>query len=102
VGLAWQGNPQFGGDRYRSVRLDQFRPLAEVPGVRLFSLQKGKGSEQLGAPTSPKRQRGAKAPLAGASGLSAGQRGVRRPYNLLRWWMMRSANSELVAPAFSP
>jgi hypothetical protein len=24
-----------------------FRPLARVPGVQLFSLQKGKGEEQL-------------------------------------------------------
>jgi hypothetical protein len=48
VGLVWQGNPQFAGDRYRSVRLEHFRALAEVSGVRLFSLQKGKGSEQLG------------------------------------------------------
>ena len=47
VGINWQGNPQFGGDRYRSVPLEQFRPLAGMPGVRLFSLQKGKGSEQL-------------------------------------------------------
>jgi tetratricopeptide (TPR) repeat protein len=47
VGIVWRGNPQFSGDRYRSVRLEQFRPLTKVPGVRLFSLQKGKGSEQL-------------------------------------------------------
>src|SRR5262249_39730071 len=49
VGLFWQGNPQYAGDRRRSVPLASFRPLAEVPGVRLFSLQKGKGSEQLPA-----------------------------------------------------
>jgi tetratricopeptide (TPR) repeat protein len=47
VGLFWQGNPQYAGDRFRSVRLEQLRPLAAVPGVRLFSLQKGKGAEQL-------------------------------------------------------
>jgi tetratricopeptide (TPR) repeat protein len=47
VGIVWQGNPQFAGDHYRSVGLERFRALAAVPGVRLFSLQKGKGSEQL-------------------------------------------------------
>jgi tetratricopeptide (TPR) repeat protein len=47
VGIVWQGNPHFSGDRYRSVRLTHFRPLAQVPGVKLFSLQVGKGSEQL-------------------------------------------------------
>jgi tetratricopeptide (TPR) repeat protein len=47
VGVVWQGNPQFSGDRFRSVPLERFRPLAQVPGVRLFSLQKGKGAEQL-------------------------------------------------------
>src|SRR5262249_50659935 len=43
VGLVWRGNPQYAGDRHRSVRLERFRALAGVPGVRLFSLQKGKG-----------------------------------------------------------
>jgi Tetratricopeptide repeat len=47
VGIAWQGNPKYAGDRYRSIRLEQFRPLASVPGIHLFSLQKGPGSEQL-------------------------------------------------------
>jgi tetratricopeptide (TPR) repeat protein len=47
VGIAWQGNPRYRLDRYRSVPLRHFAPLARVPGVRLFSLQKGPGSEQL-------------------------------------------------------
>ena len=53
VGLVWQGNPGHGyraknrADRRRSIRLEQFVPLASVPGVRFFSLQKGFGSEQL-------------------------------------------------------
>jgi hypothetical protein len=47
VGITWQGNPKYGGDRHRSIRLEQFRPLAEIPNVHLFSLQKGTGSEQL-------------------------------------------------------
>jgi ADP-heptose:LPS heptosyltransferase len=47
VGIAWQGNPKFAGDRYRSAPLREFAPLAAVSGVRLISLQKNKGLEQL-------------------------------------------------------
>jgi tetratricopeptide (TPR) repeat protein len=51
VGIAWQGNPAFPQDCYRSIPLRAFAPLVQIPGVRLFSLQKGIGSEQLaGAP----------------------------------------------------
>ncbi len=48
VGIVWQGNPDFGNDRVRSMPLASFAPLAAVEGVRLISLQKGFGSEQLG------------------------------------------------------
>ncbi len=47
VGIAWQGNPAHIGDRWRSVPLNAFAPLAAVPGVTLVSLQKGPGAEQL-------------------------------------------------------
>lgn len=47
VGIAWQGSVDHKGDRARSVPLSCFRPLASVPGIRLCSLQKGAGSEQL-------------------------------------------------------
>jgi tetratricopeptide (TPR) repeat protein len=47
VGLAWQGDPANRRDCFRSIRLAMLAPLAKVPGVRLFSLQKGRGSEQL-------------------------------------------------------
>jgi tetratricopeptide (TPR) repeat protein len=47
VGIAWQGNPLYSGDRYRSINLSEFRLLAQAPRVQLFSLQKGKGAEQL-------------------------------------------------------
>jgi Flp pilus assembly protein TadD len=50
VGICWQGNPKYRGDRYRSVPLAAFEPLARVPGVRLYSLQKGHGVEQLAPP----------------------------------------------------
>ena len=49
VGIAWQGNPEHVNDYQRSVPLASFAPLAEVPGVQLYSLQKGKGTEQLEA-----------------------------------------------------
>jgi hypothetical protein len=47
VGIVWQGNPRHRLDRYRSAPLGAFAPLARVPGVRLVSLQKGAGSEQI-------------------------------------------------------
>ena len=49
VGIAWQGSPYFTGDYYRSIPLEHFLPLAACPGVKLFSLQKNFGSEQLAA-----------------------------------------------------
>jgi hypothetical protein len=49
VGIVWQGNPAYAQDRYRSFPLAELAPVAGVPGVRLFSLQKGAGSEQLAA-----------------------------------------------------
>jgi tetratricopeptide (TPR) repeat protein len=49
VGIAWQGNPEYVNDRLRSVPLAEFEPLARLPGVRLYSLQKGPGTEQLRA-----------------------------------------------------
>jgi tetratricopeptide (TPR) repeat protein len=47
VGIAWQGNPQFRGDVLRSIPLLFFESLAAVPGIRLVSLQKGAGVEQI-------------------------------------------------------
>ena len=53
VGIVWQGNPRrwnanfLFADRLRSIPLLHFEPLAQVPGVRLISLQKGFGTEQL-------------------------------------------------------
>jgi hypothetical protein len=49
IGIAWQGNPHHRWDRHRSIPLVEFAPLARLAGVRLFSLQKGPGTEQLGA-----------------------------------------------------
>jgi hypothetical protein len=47
VGIAWQGDPKFPDDRFRSVPLACFAPVAEIDGVRLVSLQKGFGTEQI-------------------------------------------------------
>ncbi len=47
VGIGWQGNPDFKFDRHRSMPLACFAPLASCEGVKLFSLQKGPGREQL-------------------------------------------------------
>ncbi|HJN12491.1 MAG TPA: FkbM family methyltransferase [Pirellulaceae bacterium] len=49
IGIAWQGSADFHADRQRSIALGLFAPLAEIPGVQLFSLQKGFGSEQIAA-----------------------------------------------------
>jgi hypothetical protein len=47
VGIAWAGSPRHPADRWRSIPLAQFGRLANLPGVKLYSLQKGPGSEQL-------------------------------------------------------
>jgi Flp pilus assembly protein TadD len=47
VGIAWQGNPQHRGDRQRSVPLEQFKILSQIEGVKLVSLQRGAGCEQI-------------------------------------------------------
>jgi tetratricopeptide (TPR) repeat protein len=47
IGVVWQGNPNPEADRARSIPLAAFAPLAEIPGVRLISLQKGFGEDQL-------------------------------------------------------
>lgn len=45
IGIAWQGGPR--QDRGRSIPLAAFAPLAGIPDVRLISLQKGFGTEQI-------------------------------------------------------
>jgi len=47
VGIAWQGNKKYAGDAYRSIPLRHFAPLAGIRGVQLFSLQRGRGCDQL-------------------------------------------------------
>ena len=47
VGLVWQGSTHHQGDRYRSIALEALAAQIAMPGVRLYSLQKGAGWEQL-------------------------------------------------------
>jgi tetratricopeptide (TPR) repeat protein len=47
IGICWQGNPSYKGDRFRSVPLKHFFCLAAMDGVHLISLQKRHGLEQL-------------------------------------------------------
>lgn len=47
VAIAWQGNPSHVRDWERSVKLERFLPLQDVPGVKLYSFQKGTGEEAL-------------------------------------------------------
>ena len=47
IGIAWQGNPGRTEDRGRSIPLREFLRLAAVPGVRLISLQKNDGIQQI-------------------------------------------------------
>jgi tetratricopeptide (TPR) repeat protein len=45
VGLVWQGNPQHDSDQWRSISLELFAPLRQVPNVTWYSLQTGAGVE---------------------------------------------------------
>lgn len=47
VGIAWQGNPDHQADAFRSFPLRYFESLSSLPGLELWSLQSGFGSEQL-------------------------------------------------------
>jgi hypothetical protein len=53
IGINWQGFSGRFEDKGRSVPLSRFAPLAAVPGVRLISLQKGEGEEQISHATFP-------------------------------------------------
>ncbi len=47
VGIAWSGNPAHPENKDRSCDLHHFEPLAAIPSVRLFSLQKGAAADRL-------------------------------------------------------
>ncbi len=50
VGLVWGGDPKHQKDRDRSLSLSAFAPLADVPGVRFYSLQLGVPAAQAATP----------------------------------------------------
>ena len=50
VGIVWSGNLTSEVEIGRSISLKRYAPLASVPGVRLVSLQKGDGLDQLDDP----------------------------------------------------
>jgi hypothetical protein len=47
VGIAWQGNRGYMLEGMRSIPLEHFAALAAIPNVRLISLQRHAGTEQL-------------------------------------------------------
>jgi tetratricopeptide (TPR) repeat protein len=46
IGIVWAGRPTF-KDHYRSCSLGDFAPLAEIPGITFYSLQKWPASEEI-------------------------------------------------------
>lgn len=50
VGLVWAGSPSHQSNRYRSLLLEQLLPLANIPGVTFYSLQKGTAAAQAAHP----------------------------------------------------
>jgi tetratricopeptide (TPR) repeat protein len=49
IGIAWQNAGASHLDKLRSAPLREFAALSEIPGVRLISLQKGRGVEEIQA-----------------------------------------------------
>jgi hypothetical protein len=49
IGIAWQGNEAILGSEGKSFAVAALAAIARMPGVRLISLQKNAGSEQLSA-----------------------------------------------------
>jgi tetratricopeptide (TPR) repeat protein len=47
IGIVWSGSTTFADNRRRSVGLERFLPFAEIPGIQLFSLQKGPCEKDL-------------------------------------------------------
>ena len=49
IGIAWHGGEPLFDTQRRSIPLADFAPLAQVPGIRLISLQKGEGRREIDA-----------------------------------------------------
>ena len=50
VGIVWSGSVTFKANAQRATALERFLAFAEIPGLRLFSLQKGPPAAELAAP----------------------------------------------------
>lgn len=53
IGVCWRGGTGYRNDHMRSFALAELAPLAQVPGVRLISLQKGNGADEVAAAPFP-------------------------------------------------
>jgi Tfp pilus assembly protein PilF len=49
VGIVWAGRPQHTNDRNRSLVLEEFLSLCDIPGLALYSLQKGPRAGDIAA-----------------------------------------------------
>jgi len=47
VGIVWAGAASHGNDAARSCRFADLAPLADIPGIQLYNLQKGPAAKQL-------------------------------------------------------
>jgi len=47
VGIVWSGRTDFKQNYKRAVSVERFLPLARIPGVQLYSLQKGPCEHEL-------------------------------------------------------
>lgn len=50
VGLVWAGGRAYLNDVFRSTRLAEFIPLAGIPGLQFYSLQKGEAATEAAMP----------------------------------------------------
>jgi len=55
IGIVWQGDPGHINDKNRSIPLHTFSPLFDIPNVKIYSLQKGFGKEQIAQLTHPEK-----------------------------------------------
>lgn len=49
VGISWAGNKDYAHDSHRSMKLNDLMPLFELPGTAFYSLQVGRGVEEIHA-----------------------------------------------------
>lgn len=50
VGLVWAGGAAFKGNKQRSMSLEKFAVLGQIPGVSFYSLQKGPSADEVKNP----------------------------------------------------